>query len=850
MVTMAVVVDGNDELGRNESLGGKDGVSLLSSKETADPVVYKLVRVDGDGRIISATDDDVMEVDDLLEEDKTELLPIVAATRQAEECILNEAGLLPVRNDLLGSEGISNNVEVKVQELKAPLEETVPLVSHGVNDKCNTQIGVEMCKKPTGFLKICGPSSLASATCSSSMLVISNNADLKVQKLKAPLEETVPLVSHGVNDKCYTQVGVEMCMKPAGFLKICGPSSLASGTCSSSMLGVSNSAEVLPAIDPSSQETVPLVSHGLNDKCTTQAGAEMRLKPARFLKICGPSSLASVTCSSSTLGVSNNAKVKVQKLKASLEETAPLVSPGVNDKCASQVQGETCLKPADALRISGSSSSASATCSSSIPDFSKIKGEICLDNLSVRELHETFRATFGRETTVKDKLWLKRRIAMGLTNSCDVATSTFTIKDKTLIRRKKIEGGAPCEIKCSKSEDQVDGIFKGSHKDSPITPANKVGDEQVSGKRLRKSDAEDEYICEDPHNEHTKRVRKPTKRYIEELSKDDNSECSGKPVPSVKSSGNCQSDPKPQVKPVQSVGLDRPVVVTRQESFGGSGVQVPYVSRVRRGRPRENFMPLMKFHPGSMCVDAKPVTKTPDVCVSQTDNENGDKDLKAKLAPQQSDEQPIAAEQKKEEEDDKENHNDAKTCISVEQQVEMKNLDLAEDNSDHNLRIQSTTKGEPIRKHHRAWTLSEVTQLVDGVAKFGAGRWSEIKKLSFTSYSYRTSVDLKDKWRNLLRASYAHPTSARDMLNSKKQASAALPAHILLRVRELAEKYSQGPPPNLGRKVGSVRGRKPGAGGGIFGRKIVGGVGVSRKAGGVVSAGSRPIVNETRSGFL
>ncbi|XP_026398517.1 uncharacterized protein LOC113294341 [Papaver somniferum] len=839
------VVDGNDELGRNES----SGVALLSSKEIADPVVYKLVRVDVDGRIISATDDDVVEVDDLLEEDKSELLPIVADTRQAKECILNEAGVLPVRNNLLGSEGISNNVEVKLQELKAPLEETVPIVPHGVNGNSTTQVGVEMCMKPSGFLKICGPSSLASATCSSSMLRISNNADVKVHKLKALLEESAPLVSHGVNDKCNTQLGVEMCMKPAGFLKIFGPSSLASVTCSSSMLGVSNSAEVLPASDPSSQETVPLVSHGVNDKFATQAGVEMCLKPTRFLKICGPSSLASVTCSSSMSGVSNSAEVKVQKLKSSLEETVPLVSPGVNDKCTTHVQGETCLKPADALRISESSSSASASCSSSIPDFSKIKGEICLDNLSVKELHETFRATFGRATTVKDKLWLKRRIAMGLTNSCDVATSTFTIKDKTLIRREKIEGGAPCEIKCSKSADQVDGIFKGSHKDSPITPANKVGDEQVSGKRLRKSDAEDEYICEDPHNEHTKRVRKPTKRYIEELSKDDNSECSVKPVPSVKSSGNCQSDPKPPVKPGQSVGLERPAVVTRQESFGGSGVQVPYVSRVRRGRPRENFMPLMKFHPGSMGVDAKPVTKTLDECVSLPDNEN---DLKAKLAPQQS-EQPIAAEQKKEEEDDKENHNDVKTCISVEQQVEMENLDVAEDNSDHNLRTQSTTKGEPIRKHHRAWTLSEVTQLVEGVARFGAGRWSEIKKLSFTSYSYRTSVDLKDKWRNLLRASYAPPPAVRDMLNSKKQASAALPAHILLRVRELAEKHSQGPPPDLARKVGNMRGRKPGGGAGIFGRKIVGGVGKSHKVrgvGGVVSAGSKPIVNETRSGFL
>lgn len=47
------------------------------------------------------------------------------------------------------------------------------------------------------------------------------------------------------------------------------------------------------------------------------------------------------------------------------------------------------------------------------------------------------------------------------------------------------------------------------------------------------------------------------------------------------------------------------------------------------------------------------------------------------------------------------------------------------------------------RKHHRAWTLSEVLKLVDGVAQFGPGKWSEIRRLSFASYSYRTSVDLK-----------------------------------------------------------------------------------------------------------
>ncbi|KAI9102951.1 hypothetical protein K1719_023390 [Acacia pycnantha] len=47
------------------------------------------------------------------------------------------------------------------------------------------------------------------------------------------------------------------------------------------------------------------------------------------------------------------------------------------------------------------------------------------------------------------------------------------------------------------------------------------------------------------------------------------------------------------------------------------------------------------------------------------------------------------------------------------------------------------------RKHRRAWTVAEVMKSVEGVSRCGAGRWSEIKRLSFASYSYRTSVDLK-----------------------------------------------------------------------------------------------------------
>ncbi|PKU77631.1 Telomere repeat-binding protein 4 [Dendrobium catenatum] len=90
------------------------------------------------------------------------------------------------------------------------------------------------------------------------------------------------------------------------------------------------------------------------------------------------------------------------------------------------------------------------------------------------------------------------------------------------------------------------------------------------------------------------------------------------------------------------------------------------------------------------------------------------------------------------------------------------------------------------RKHHRQWTHSEVAKLVDGVSQYGVGRWTEIKRLFFSTSSYRTAVDLKDKWRNLLRASLADPANKNLVEPQKKHASAPMPESILQRVRELS----------------------------------------------------------------
>nr|XP_029119398.1 uncharacterized protein LOC105041815 isoform X6 [Elaeis guineensis] len=435
-------------------------------------------------------------------------------------------------------------------------------------------------------------------------------------------------------------------------------------------------------------------------------------------------------------------KHKLQPENTSME-TAPS-SMALNGSQSVQLEGaETHSGPANEAVIS--SSTVSGTCTSSMPDFSILKGEICLDNLSIRELQEAFRATFGRQTSVKDKLWLKRRITMGLTNSCDVPTTSFVIKDHKIVLKEVKE--EPSKLQKSKTEagslpsDQVTDPTDGNFHNLPTSLTNQTEDQQVSGKRLGKPLSEYDEKNEDLQMEQfaSKRVRKPTRRYIEELSEFETRECSARLLSSVKNSGHGQSSPKSQIRPVHDIGSCGTSFSTRLDSLGGFGIQVPYVSRVRRGRPRKNFVSLML--------------------------------------------QNFVDEREK---------RDAETIYGDdEHDLGLEEFDAAGDNVDGNADTEPASKGGVRRKHHRAWTLGEVLKLVEGVARYGAGRWSEIRRLAFASYSYRTSVDLKDKWRNLLRASLAQGPSDKGAKNSRKHTSVPIPTPILSRVRELAEMHSQ-----------------------------------------------------------
>ncbi|KAF4399343.1 hypothetical protein G4B88_022426 [Cannabis sativa] len=528
-------------------------------------------------------------------------------------------------------------------------------------------------------------------------------------------------------------------------------------------------------------KTEMLVDGGKNAECSSDDGL-----PSEMLQL----------DSSEGLPHSGNVKADDEKLTSSLEEVVPSSALIVDENCKNLSGSiEELSKPSD--EQPDSAPSTSDVCNNQKPDFYKLKGEICLDNLSIKELHEFFKATFGRETTVKDKLWLKRRITMGLTNSCDVATTTFTIKDNKLVNKENEES---CKNAEGSVELEVETINNSNN--SPTNCDAQMEDHNfVSGKRFNES-VEFDFETEDLHAEQraAKRVRKPTKRYIEELSEAESRDYSPKVHSSAKHVGFGSTSPKSCLRPVKSVSFNERIMLTRLDSLGGSGVQVPCVSRIRRSRPRKNIKALMRFHPSSVGMPTEVVRKALAVPSSRPDSVLMNRVSESISASEQI--EPLLT-------SDAEND---KQCSAIDRvqtgkSLGLKQTDSSEDTSDDNITTVPTVKGGMRRKHHRAWTLVEVMKLVEGVSKCGAGRWSEIKRLAFASYSYRTSVDLKDKWRNLLKASFAQSPPDEGM-NSRKHASVPIPAPILLRVRQLAEMHSQ-MPPNLGSNssLGGVSGR-------------------------------------------
>ncbi|CAJ2656726.1 uncharacterized protein LOC123913371 isoform X2 [Trifolium pratense] len=108
------------------------------------------------------------------------------------------------------------------------------------------------------------------------------------------------------------------------------------------------------------------------------------------------------------------------------------------------------------------------------------------------------------------------------------------------------------------------------------------------------------------------------------------------------------------------------------------------------------------------------------------------------------------------------------------------------------------------RKNQRMWTTSEVTKLMDGISEYGVGRWTDIQRFLFSAAGYRTPTDIRDKWRNLLRACSSQRFNKKEEGEQDDENSPrTLPLSVASRVLELSKIH---PYPNRRNKKRSFPG--------------------------------------------
>lgn len=108
----------------------------------------------------------------------------------------------------------------------------------------------------------------------------------------------------------------------------------------------------------------------------------------------------------------------------------------------------------------------------------------------------------------------------------------------------------------------------------------------------------------------------------------------------------------------------------------------------------------------------------------------------------------------------------------------------ASDADDEVVDDEGKSKGKNHNPWYRFWTLEETQALVDGVDKCGGGKWADIKKLSFSAIDKRSAVDLKDKWRNLIRIAMLPAEQVK--LDKKREATC--PPELLQQVRDISKR--------------------------------------------------------------
>ncbi|CAK9165981.1 unnamed protein product, partial [Ilex paraguariensis] len=341
---------------------------------------------------------------------------------------------------------------------------------------------------------------------------------------------------------------------------------------------------------------------------------------------------------------------------------------------------------------------------------------LLLNKMASDELHEAFGDMVGHETAVTDKQWLKHRISFGLQNLEELDNSLRLSESQETSNEDKREIGFSTSDESSlRASSAFTDVF--NFKTKPRVRHVKKKRDTGSESVMNFASELNELVFGFPESGEKesmvvtrKRVRKPTQRYIED-------HLEQKSRYKRKKSGISDTCSKDKILPTKCAGQNykrgsgSTSVVCRKETYRGACIQVPFGLPVQEGCSKKKIGQVLtpkKEHESAKC-----------------------KDIILQPSNVEFDTKPYSAESPDSTYED--------DCITWTKTKQVKQR----------------------RKHHLVWSLPEVLKLVEGVSKYGVGRWTEIKRLLFSSSAHRTSVDLKDKWRNLLRASCTRLQSRR-----------------------------------------------------------------------------------------
>ncbi|KAF5937703.1 hypothetical protein HYC85_025209 [Camellia sinensis] len=210
-----------------------------------------------------------------------------------------------------------------------------------------------------------------------------------------------------------------------------------------------------------------------------------------------------------------------------------------------------------------------------------------LDKMTIDELHEAFRNMFGRETTVTDEQWLKRHLSFGLQNLLGPSNENEgkMISSTSDLCSRRVSSPFTAVFNF-KRKPRVQHVKRERH-DNHVSL--KAISSEVRKAVLSFSELGEKQSVLDTR----KRVRKPTRRYIEE-----SLEHNSRHQKRIRAQGIsfCTMD---LTSCIVTKEFESKPFVSQKEPFKGACIQVPFGQPVHKGHLKK------KVHESEGCEDSK-----------------------------------------------------------------------------------------------------------------------------------------------------------------------------------------------------------------------------------------------------